>query len=83
MSVVTSKLKLEIVHSEKLCLVCCAEDNYLEPRGRGTSDAASLRRETVHEALFMGEPLGFAIHGMGINQDVTHAKCWRWSAGLW
>jgi hypothetical protein len=34
-------------------------------------EVASLRNETVHEALFMGEPLGFAIHGTGTNQNLT------------
>lgn len=35
------------------------------------AEVASLRNETVHEALFMGEPLGFAIHGTGTNQNLT------------
>ena len=35
------------------------------------AEVASLRNATVHEALFMGEPLGFAIHGTGTNQNLT------------
>lgn len=35
------------------------------------SEIAALRNETVHEALFMGEPLGFAIHGRGTNHNLT------------
>lgn len=35
------------------------------------AEVASLRNETVHEALFMGEPLGFAIHGTGTNLNLT------------
>ena len=35
------------------------------------AEVASLRNKTVHEALFMGEPLGFAIHGTGTNQNLT------------
>lgn len=35
------------------------------------AEVASLRNETVHEALFMGEPLGFAIRGSGSNQNLT------------
>lgn len=35
------------------------------------AEVASLRNETVHEALFMGEPLGFAIRGTGTNQNLT------------
>ena len=35
------------------------------------AEVASLRNETVHEALFMGEPLGFSIRGKGVNQNLT------------
>jgi hypothetical protein len=35
------------------------------------AEVASLRNATVHEALFMGEPLGFAVHGTGTNQNLT------------
>jgi hypothetical protein len=35
------------------------------------AEVASLRNETVHEALFMGQPLGFAVHGTGTNQNLT------------
>lgn len=34
-------------------------------------DIASIRNETVHEALFMGEPVGFALHGVGTNTNLT------------
>lgn len=30
-----------------------------------------IRNATFHEALFMGEPLGFALHGIGTNQNIT------------
>ncbi|QGM45111.1 hypothetical protein [Methylocystis heyeri] len=33
-------------------------------------EVASLRNETIHEALFMGEPLGFNIHGLGTNRNL-------------
>lgn len=36
------------------------------------TEVAVLRNATVHEALFIGEPLGFAIHGLGTNQNITH-----------
>lgn len=35
------------------------------------AEVASLRNETVHEALFMGEPLGVAIRETGTNQNLT------------
>lgn len=30
-----------------------------------------IRNATFHEAIFMGEPLGFALHGVGTNQNLT------------
>ncbi len=38
---------------------------------RGSDEVAALRGETLHEALFMGQPLGFAVHGIGTNQNLT------------
>jgi len=35
-----------------------------------TVQVAVLRNATLHEALFMDEPLGFAIHGVGTNQNL-------------
>ena len=32
---------------------------------------AALRNDAIHEALFMGLPLGFALHGIGTNQNLT------------
>ena len=34
-------------------------------------EVAILRNATIHEALFVGEPLGFALHGVGTNQNLT------------
>ena len=31
--------------------------------GKGRSVVSALRNNALHEALFMGEPLGFAVHG--------------------
>jgi hypothetical protein len=30
-----------------------------------------IRNAAIHEAIFMGQPLGFAIHGIGTNQNIT------------
>jgi hypothetical protein len=35
------------------------------------AEVPGLRNDTLHEALFMDEPLGFAIHGVGTGHDVT------------
>jgi len=34
-------------------------------------EVALLRNAALHEALFMGEPLGFALHGVGTNDNLT------------
>jgi hypothetical protein len=36
----------------------------------GKAEIAVLRNTTLHEALFMDEPLGFAVHGVGSNQNL-------------
>lgn len=37
----------------------------------GRAEIAVLRNDTLHEALFMGEPLGFALHGVGTDSNLT------------
>ncbi len=34
-------------------------------------EVAAIRNATLHEALFMGEPLGFALHGLGTGANLT------------
>ena len=38
--------------------------------GDGT-EVSALRNEALHEALYVGEPLGFALHGTGAGENVT------------
>lgn len=38
---------------------------------KGVSEVASIRNATIHESLFMDAPLGFALHGIGTNQNLT------------
>lgn len=45
--------------------------HWADPSGSGGAEVASIRNGTVHEALFMGQPLGFALHGVGIDQNIT------------
>ncbi len=35
------------------------------------TELAALRNGTFHEALYMGEPLGFALHGLGTNRNMN------------
>jgi hypothetical protein len=40
------------------------------PVASGGVEVATIRNATMHEALYMGEPLGFALHGVGTNQNL-------------
>ena len=41
-----------------------------------SAEIANLRNPIMHEALFVGEPFGFAIHGVGLNQNLPlEMKC--------
>ncbi|MGH0004686.1 hypothetical protein ACQU0X_31865 [Pseudovibrio ascidiaceicola] len=37
----------------------------------GGAEIAALRNPTIHEGLYMGEPLGFAIEGRGSNRNLN------------
>jgi hypothetical protein len=63
-----------VLHADRVPWMCSqfgmpipAWADPLAPTG---AEVASMRNETVHEALFMGEPLGFALHGVGTNQNL-------------
>jgi hypothetical protein len=43
---------------------------------KGAAEVATLRNATLHEALFMGEALGFAVHGVGSNRNLLLEKHW-------
>lgn len=50
------------------------------------TEIAVLRNDAMHEALFNGEPLGFAIHGVRTNQNITlemQALICRFIVALW
>lgn len=61
------------VHADRVKWMCCTfgmpTPAWADPAA-GT-EVAALRNATMHEALFMGEPLGFAIHGIGTNHNIT------------
>ena len=40
------------------------------PAPKGSTQIATIRNALMHEALFMDEPLGFALHGVGTNQNL-------------
>ena len=41
-----------------------------KPGPSGSAEIAAIRNDALHEALFMNEPLGFALHGVGTSQNL-------------
>lgn len=67
-------LTRSIPHSRRIAWLCdvfsLETPNWaLDAPGAGT-EVAVLRNATVHEAMFMDEPLGFAVHGIGSNVNL-------------
>lgn len=44
---------------------------WADPAAASVPEVAFLRNEMIHEALFMGQPLGFAIDALGTTHDLT------------
>jgi hypothetical protein len=67
--------KARVTHAERVTWMCSlfgmATPAWANPAAPAAPAVATLRNATVHEALFMGEPLGFAVHGVGTNQNLT------------
>ena len=45
--------------------------SWAKAAGKRGSVVSALRNDAVHEALFMGEPLGFAVHGGGSGENLA------------
>jgi hypothetical protein len=45
--------------------------DWADASSQGGAEVASIRNDAAHEALYMGEPLGFALHGTCGNQNLT------------
>lgn len=61
-----------VTHSRRVSWMCGIFNMPVPEWAHGEStEIAALRNESVHEALFMGEPLGFALHGVGTNANLT------------
>ena len=64
-----------IIHAERVKWMCdlfgMTVPGWADPTEPSGPLVASLRNEGVHEALFVGAPLGFALHGVGTNQNMT------------
>lgn len=44
---------------------------WADPAAPSGAEVAAIRNDALHEALYMGEPLGFALHGIGTSQNLT------------
>lgn len=62
-------------HAERAAWICglfgMKVPAWADPAAAAGPEVAMLRNETLHEALFMRAPLGFALHGVGTNQNLT------------
>jgi hypothetical protein len=54
-------------HAKKIGWMC---DLFKIKTPSWAAEVAVLRNATLHEALFMDHPLGFALHGVGTNQNL-------------
>jgi hypothetical protein len=68
-------IKHEGSHSDRVSRMCDAfgivPPSWATKRSDGRTEIAIIRNAMVHEALFVGEPLGFALHGVGANQNLV------------
>ena len=60
-------------HSERIAWMCDQFEiecpGWADPDAPDGAKVASIRNDTLHEALFMDAPLGFAVHGVSTNQS--------------
>ena len=64
-----------LTHSQRIAWMCdwlgMPVPAWADPAGGGGAQVAGTRNPAVHEALYMGEPLGFALHGVGGGPNLT------------
>lgn len=62
-------------HTDRIAWMCrqfgFEPPAWADPTAPGGSEVAAIRNDTLHEALFMDAPLGFAVHGVSTNQSHT------------
>ena len=62
-------------HADRIAWMCrqfgFEPPAWADPMAPGGSEVATIRNDTLHEALFMDAPLGFAVHGVSSNQSHT------------
>lgn len=64
-----------IRHSDRIAWMCerfgVATPSWARKVNGGAVEVTDIRNDAVHEALFMGEPLGFALQGVGSDENLT------------
>ncbi|MGL3822327.1 hypothetical protein [Sphingopyxis sp. R3-92] len=64
-----------LTHSQRIAWMCdwlgMPIPAWADPGAGGGAPVAAMRNPAIHEALFMGEPLGFALHGVGERGNLT------------
>lgn len=64
-----------VPHSRRAAWLCqrfgMEVPEWADANGLDAAEVATIRNDTIHEALYMGEPLGFALHGFGASQNLT------------
>jgi hypothetical protein len=67
-------LKKAVPHAKRIAWLCdlfgLVTPNWAKNALDTGTEIAVLRNATAHEALFMDEPLGFAVHGVGSNVNL-------------
>ena len=67
--------KMGVSHSGRIKWMCelfgVPLPSWAEKGEAALAEVADIRNQSTHEALFMGEPLGFALHGVGKGINLT------------
>ena len=64
-----------ISHARRIAWMCqlfgMTVPPWADPTAGGGAEITIIRNDTLHEALFMDQPLGFALHGVDTNRNIT------------
>ena len=64
-----------LTHAKRIKWMCdrfsIGTPAWAAPTASGKTEVATIRNNTLHEALFMNAPLGFAVHGGSTNQNLA------------
>lgn len=62
-------------HHERLSWLCSKfgipQPAWADAAGSNQTEISAIRNGALHEALYMGQPLGFALHGVGSGQNLV------------